>query len=142
MLVDSGPHVLDVDVRKPVGVAAYFGRDGEFALTVQVADVDREPEAGGIDILRRQVAEQSVVAGERIDEHARLWLEGEIYALLVGVGQHAVVPSDNRANASASPAPSCTMPDHRETQSASKRTAMSMRGRENRPGGHGRSDQR
>ena len=44
MLVDSGAHVLDVDVRQPVAPVREFARRSEFSLAMEMADVDREAE--------------------------------------------------------------------------------------------------
>ena len=48
VLVDAGPHVLDVDVDQPIGPLAEFVGDRQLALAVEVADVDREPELVGV----------------------------------------------------------------------------------------------
>ena len=44
MLVDSGPHIFNMDVGEPVGGFADFGGNGKFLQAMEVADVDGQSE--------------------------------------------------------------------------------------------------
>ena len=58
VLVDPGPHVLDVDIGQPAGRPADFGRNWQLSLAVEVADVDRQPQPGRVHAAGGQLGEQ------------------------------------------------------------------------------------
>jgi hypothetical protein len=51
VLVDAGPHVLDVDVDEPIGPIGKFLGDWQLPLAVEVADVDGQLDSAAIDTM-------------------------------------------------------------------------------------------
>src|SRR4051794_15697273 len=47
-----------------------------------MADVDSKTQGGGVDVLIGEGLEQFIIALERVDQHARLGLEGEDHVML------------------------------------------------------------
>src|SRR5262245_46440565 len=70
VIVNRSPHVLDVNVPQYVAVSQNVRAHRKLVLTLQMADVQRQPEKRVSDTL-----EQLVVASHRVDEHPRLRLE-------------------------------------------------------------------
>ena len=72
VLVDAGPHVLDVHVDQSRGPAADHFVDRTLALAMQMADVQ-----GQAEVVHARLGQQFFPAGHGIDEHARLGLESD-----------------------------------------------------------------
>ena len=136
MIVNAATHVLDVDVPQPFAPLAKLVRDGHFAQAMQMADVEREAEEGMIDA-RVQLGE----AVHRVDEHARLRLEGQAH--LAGLGVTAQLhgsPRPGGSRCSSGDAASIAAPDQKLTASEPSSAAMSTArlrksSRLSRPGG-------
>ena len=90
-----------------------------------------------------QLVEQLVVAGQRVDEHARLGLEGQVDVLFVGMRQNGRQAFDQARQCLA---PALPRRGRRRTRARRSRRRAGRRcrspGRENRLAGRGRPDRR
>ena len=80
--MDPGSHVLQVDVHQPGRPEMNIMGDRQLALTVQVADVQRQPQPGRVDSTQELLETE-----HRVDQHSRLGLEPQNDAPLVRIVQ-------------------------------------------------------